>query len=162
MPIEIEQIEAIFKKYWEMPRDLKPSELRGYATEIVRYLEVNDGYDGLLLLLSRIQTNRLEQQYSASACEGMASRLLKLAKGKKRPRDPAQLAKFVVDVATGEVEDLEKESQERAKDAAAVSLGRRGGLKGGKARSASMTPEERRSLASKASKMRWAAKKSED
>lgn len=24
---------------------------------------------------------------------------------KKRPRDPAQLAKFVVDVATGEIED---------------------------------------------------------
>ncbi len=25
------------------------------------------------------------------------------SKGKKRPRDPAQLAKFVVDVATGEM-----------------------------------------------------------
>ena len=39
---------------------------------------------------------------------------------KKRPRDPAQLAKFVVDVATGEVEDRKPEQE---KDQAAAALG---------------------------------------
>jgi hypothetical protein len=38
----------------------------------------------------------------------------------KRPRDPAQLAKLIVDIATGEVEDLVDDG----KDAAAVELGR--------------------------------------
>ena len=48
---------------------------------------------------------------------------------KKRSRDPAQLAKLIVDIATGEVEDRGPES---TKDHAAVTLGRKGGLKGGK------------------------------
>jgi hypothetical protein len=41
---------------------------------------------------------------------------------------------------------------------AAVELGRRGGLKGGKARAAKMTPEERSESARKAAKVRWAKK----
>jgi hypothetical protein len=41
------------------------------------------------------------------------------------------------------------------KDPAAVSLGRRGGLKGGKARAAKLTPEERRKIAVKAAAARW-------
>jgi hypothetical protein len=42
------------------------------------------------------------------------------------------------------------------KNPAAVELGRRGGLKGGKARAAKMTPEERSESARKAAKARWA------
>ena len=38
---------------------------------------------------------------------------------RKRPRDPAQLAKLIVDIATGEVEDREPTPEERGKDAAA-------------------------------------------
>ncbi len=45
------------------------------------------------------------------------------------------------------------------KNPAAVELGRRGGLKGGKARAAKMTPEERSESARKAAKARWAKKK---
>jgi IS1 family transposase len=45
---------------------------------------------------------------------------------KKRPRDPAQLAKLIVDIATGEVEDCEPEGKE--KDPAAVERGRLGGI----------------------------------
>lgn len=44
------------------------------------------------------------------------------------------------------------------KDPAAVSLGRRGGLKGGKARAAALTPERRREIARKAAAARWAKK----
>ena len=44
----------------------------------------------------------------------------------------------------------------KRKNAAAVALGRRGGKKGGPARAASMTPEERSELARTASNARWA------
>ena len=44
------------------------------------------------------------------------------------------------------------------KNPAAVELGRRGGLKGGKARAAKITPEERSESARKAAKARWAKK----
>jgi hypothetical protein len=49
----------------------------------------------------------------------------------KRPRDPAQLAKLIVDIATGEVEDREPTPEEQGKDPAAMVLGRRVGLRGG-------------------------------
>ena len=66
-----------------------------------------------------------------------------------------QWAKRMVDIATGAVEDREPTPEEQGKDPAAVSLGRRGGLKGGKARAASMTPEQRTELAKKAAAKRW-------
>ena len=49
---------------------------------------------------------------------------------KKRPRDTNKLAKSIVDIANGEAEDREPTPEERGKDPAAVSLGRRGGMKG--------------------------------
>lgn len=75
----------------------------------------------------------------------------------KRPRDLNQWAKRMVDIATGEVEDHAPTPEEQGKDPAAVSLGRRGGLKGGKARASTMTPEQRREIAQKAARSRWAA-----
>ena len=48
------------------------------------------------------------------------------------------------------------------KNPAAVELGRRGGLKGGKARAAKMTPEERSESARKAAKARWAKKRQQE
>jgi hypothetical protein len=48
------------------------------------------------------------------------------------------------------------------KNSAAVELGRRGGLKGGKARAAKMTPEERSESARKAAKARWAKERQEE
>lgn len=44
----------------------------------------------------------------------------------------------------------------------AKELGRRGGLKGGKARAAKMTPEERSESARKAARARWAKKRREE
>ena len=74
---------------------------------------------------------------------------------KKRPRDANQLAKSIVDIATGEVEDREPTPEEQGKDPTAVSLGRRGGLKGGKARARALSPTERSVIARKAAKKRW-------
>lgn len=73
-------------------------------------------------------------------------------RSRKRPRDPNQLGKLIVDIATGEVED---EQPDEAKNPAAVELGRKGGLKGGKARAAKMTPAERSEAARKAADARW-------
>jgi hypothetical protein len=73
----------------------------------------------------------------------------------KRPRDPAQPAKFVVDVATGEIEDREPTPEEQGESAAAVELGRRGGLKGGKARAAILTKNRRTIIAKKGAEARW-------
>lgn len=69
----------------------------------------------------------------------------------KRPRDPNQLGKSIIDIATG---DAEPETPDR-RDPAAVERGRKGGLKGGKARAASMTPAERKVAAQKAIQSRW-------
>jgi hypothetical protein len=60
-------------------------------------------------------------------------------KGEKRPRDANQLAKLIVDIATGQVEVRDPTPEERGVDPAASAMGR----KGGPARAASMTPEKR-------------------
>ena len=77
----------------------------------------------------------------------------------KRPRDPVQLGKLIGDILTGQVEDRAPDRPEdTAKDQAAVALGRKGGLKGGKARAAKMAPEQRADIARKAAKARWRTK----
>lgn len=43
----------------------------------------------------------------------------------------------------------------KEKNPAAVALGRLGGLKGGKARAANLSPEARRAIATKAANSRW-------
>jgi hypothetical protein len=73
----------------------------------------------------------------------------------KRPRDFSQAAKLVVDIASGQIVDRELTPEEQGKDPAAVALGRKGGLKGGLARAAKMTKEQRRQSAQKAAKSRW-------
>jgi len=72
-------------------------------------------------------------------------------KGEKRPTDVIGTAVMVARIATGEIED----GRESVKDPAAVSLGRRGGLKGGKARAATMSPKKRAAIARKAARARW-------
>jgi hypothetical protein len=69
-----------------------------------------------------------------------------------RPRDLNALAASIVGDATDENPEPEPED---GKDPAAVALGRRGGLKGGKARAAKMTPEQRSEIARQAAAARW-------
>jgi hypothetical protein len=63
-----------------------------------------------------------------------------------RPRDANQLAKFIVDVATGDV-TLGLHPKTEAQ--------RQGGLKGGKARADRLSPEDRKAIAQKAAASRW-------
>ena len=79
-------------------------------------------------------------------------------RSRKRPADVNQLAHVIGEIATGQREDT-PEPPTREKDPAAVALGRKGGLKGGKARAAGMTAEERSAAAKKAVEARWAKSK---
>ena len=69
--------------------------------------------------------------------------------------DLNQLAKAIVDEATGEAE---KTPAPPVKNAAAVALGKLGGKKGGAARAAKLTPEQRSEIAKKAARGRWSKK----
>ena len=78
------------------------------------------------------------------------------AKRLKRPRDPVQLGKLIGDILTGQVEDrAPDQSIDPTKDQAAVALGRKGGLKGGRARADKMSAVRRSKIARKAAKARW-------
>lgn len=64
----------------------------------------------------------------------------------KRPRDPNQFAKLIVDIATGEVEEAPREAEPK---------GSKGGQKGGPARAAKLSADKRSEIAKKAAKARW-------
>lgn len=70
----------------------------------------------------------------------------------KRPRDLNQLAKLVVDIASGEAEDTVSDSMRNPTPA----RGSAGGKVGGKARAAVLSPEERTAIARKGAETRWA------
>lgn len=67
------------------------------------------------------------------------------------PPDPNVSAFNIVQMAIGEME----KPKEPEKNQAAVTLGRLGGLKGGKARSEKLTPEQRKEIAQIAAQARW-------
>lgn len=79
-------------------------------------------------------------------------------KGQKRPADVIGAAVKVMKIATGEIEEDAEATP--SKDTAAAKLGRKGGLKGGKARWANLTPEQRSEAASLAAQARWRKKRS--
>lgn len=62
----------------------------------------------------------------------------------KRPRDVNQLAKSIVDIATGTAEEK-----------VPLASARKGGLKGGAARAKALTPEQRADIARLAAEARW-------
>lgn len=70
----------------------------------------------------------------------------------KRPRDPNQLAKAILDLATREKTES---NPDEGKNPNAVALGRLGGLKGGRARAKALSASERSNIAKRAAKKRW-------
>ena len=80
-----------------------------------------------------------------------------MTKTPKRPRDVSQLAKMMVDIASGE--DNDAKPNERQKDPDAVARGRAGGLKGGLTRMSTLTKGERIDMAKGAAQSRWKSKK---
>ena len=78
------------------------------------------------------------------------------SKSPKRPSDINELAKSIVDIATGTTPATQPDDS--GKNPAAVALGRLGGLKGGKARAASLSKKKRSEIAKKAAVARWSKK----
>lgn len=72
----------------------------------------------------------------------------------KRPRDPNQLGKLIVDLSVGEADDSQNIPDESGKDPAAVALGK----KGGAARAASLSKKRKKEIAKKAASARWKVK----
>lgn len=66
--------------------------------------------------------------------------------GQKRPADAIGRAIMVAKIATGEIEDDADPSKDHHRE---------GGKKGGAARAAKLTPEERSEIAKKAASKRW-------
>jgi hypothetical protein len=73
---------------------------------------------------------------------------------KTRQKDTQQLARSILDQVVPNAEPAPAEVKTE-KNPAAVALGRLGGLKGGKARAAKLTPEKRKAIAKKAAAKRW-------
>jgi hypothetical protein len=65
----------------------------------------------------------------------------------KRPRDPIQLGKLIVDIATGQVTEPEETPAE--------TRARKAGKRGGMVRAKKLTPAERSEIASLAASARW-------
>jgi hypothetical protein len=82
---------------------------------------------------------------------------------KQRPRDPNQLAYQIMLESTGQAPkfdptQLQLKPMDPTKNPHAVALGRLGGLKGGEARAAALSPRKRSQIAAKAAKARWGKK----
>jgi hypothetical protein len=73
----------------------------------------------------------------------------------KRPRDPNQLAKWVVEHSTAEPAPVVPVPTPESLSAYMSAMGRKGGAIGGKRRLLTMTPEKRREVATKAAEARW-------
>ncbi len=72
-------------------------------------------------------------------------------RSRKRPVDLNSLAASIVADST----DEDKTEAEDTRDPAAVALGRKGGLKGGRARADKLTAEQRSEIAKRAAQARW-------
>jgi len=70
----------------------------------------------------------------------------------KRPRDTNQLAKWIIDVSTGQIPTP---NPNEGKSPAAVKRGRAGGIKGGRVRAATLSPQRRKQIAKDAATARW-------
>jgi hypothetical protein len=72
-------------------------------------------------------------------------------KGENRPADVIGNAVHVMRIATGEIEDITPEKQGKG-------YARKGGLRGGKARAKSLTPQQRAEIARLTAEARWKKK----
>jgi len=86
-----------------------------------------------------------------------------IGKGKRSSpkRDFMEVARGIVEQAIGEhMDGTPLEQPVDARNPHAVALGSMGGRKGGKARAKTLTPAQRKRIATKAAKARWAARSS--
>jgi hypothetical protein len=70
---------------------------------------------------------------------------------KRPPKDPNELAKYILDVTTGEAEKIEPPK----KNPHAQALSKLGASKGGQARAKKLSTKKRKQIARKAAEARW-------
>jgi hypothetical protein len=70
---------------------------------------------------------------------------------KRPPKDTNQLARYILEVTTGETEKIEPP----VKNAAAQALSKLGASKGGQARAKNLSAKKRKAIAKKAAETRW-------
>ena len=81
-----------------------------------------------------------------------------MPKRSSKQKDPSEIARHVLDVVVPDAEGPPADEPKPEKNPAAVALGRLGGQKGGPARAAKLTAEQRSAIAKKAAKARWDGK----
>ncbi len=81
-----------------------------------------------------------------------------MPKRSSKPKDHQQLARAVLDAVVPDAEAAGKKKRAKAKNPAAVALGKLGGKKGGPARAKALSAERKAEIAKKAAQARWAAK----
>ena len=74
---------------------------------------------------------------------------------KPLPKDPNQLAHAIVKMSTEETEEQPKPDERSAISKYLAEIGKKGGLKGGKARAAKLSAKRRVEIAKNAAKKRW-------
>ena len=84
------------------------------------------------------------------------------SKKRRNQLDPIELARKIVDQATGDAPKEAPPNPDEGKNPAAVALGKLGGSKGGKARAAKLTNEQRSTIARKAAQSRWRRRTDKD
>lgn len=73
---------------------------------------------------------------------------------RRPPRDTNELARYILDVTTGDAEKIEPPE----KNPHAQALSKLGASKGGQARAKSLSAKKRKDIATKAAKKRWSKK----
>ena len=76
--------------------------------------------------------------------------ILPMTQTPRRPRDPNQLAKLIIDIATGDAQDTHDSDK-----GPMSALGRAGGLRGGPARAERLSSDRRAEIAKRAAAARW-------
>jgi hypothetical protein len=81
----------------------------------------------------------------------------KRTRKKSKPTDISQLARNIVEEATGKStpKEVPSEKSRHQKNSAAVALGKLGGKKGSPARAKKLSREERKAIAEKVARARW-------
>ncbi len=78
-----------------------------------------------------------------------------MRRSSKLPKDPNQLAAEIVRLSTEESEPVKAKSIPSSISKYLASIGRKGGLKGGKARAKILSSKAKSAIARKAAKARW-------
>jgi hypothetical protein len=71
-------IETLIRSLWLLPSDAEEAEIETYATSVLKCVQIGNGVNNLEVLLSRIQTKRLQQPYSKGATRELAERAFAL------------------------------------------------------------------------------------